>query len=50
VADGAKGIHSATTAVFGDWTQNQWCTQRKRENIKGHLRGEKKSLIDRKLN
>lgn len=50
MVDGAKGIHSAITAVFGHYAQIQRCTQHKRENIKGYLRGEKKSSIERQLN
>ena len=50
VVDGAKGIHSAITTIFGGYAQIQRCTQHKRENVKGHLRAKKKSSIERKLN
>ncbi|MCY4233920.1 MAG: transposase [Bacteroidetes bacterium] len=51
VVDGAKGIHSAITTVFGDYGYIQRCTQHKRENIKGYLRNDKKSsVVERQLN
>jgi len=51
VVDGAKGIHSAITTVFGDYAYIQRCTQHKRENIKGHLSNDKKrSIVERQLN
>ena len=51
VVNGAKGIHSAITTVFGDYAYIQRCTQHKRENIKGHLSNDKKrSAVERQLN
>ena len=51
VIDGAKGVHRAISTVFGGYAQIQRCTQHKRENIKGHLRCEKKkSSVERQLN
>jgi len=51
VVDGAKGIHHAIAAVFGEYAHIQRCTQHKRENIKGYLRCEnKKNSVARQLN